>query len=1042
MNGLLSRISLKLKMGLVVVIFSALVGVFAYTLFSEWQANIAFSAKELHGTELYKPVFELIKNGQLHRGNSFQVVKGNQEARVKMMAARAAFNQALEQMKAIEAKYADELDLGDYLSAIEKDWRKLSSEVEAMAPLDGFNAHTRLVEQIIAYIEYFSDESNLTLDPEVDSFYKMQLLSFTLPNAVEYSARLRGKVSGTIASGRVSEDDIKKLLSLAPITMDKMRIALQAADKASETAGGALDADIKDLRAALSEFNQLVQQVIDTGRSDLTATQLFSKGTVLVAAGYKLAGNTVPLLRDLLQQRISATESKNNNLTVILVVAYAFVLAFSIVVIRSVIQALSQSNSLLEQIKLGNLNNHINISGTDELSHLMDGIGALQKGLKETREREQKAAEEKQKANEEAERIAAESKKIADALDVCDTSVMLADNEFNIVYLNKAVVKMFEHREQEIQSELPRFKVPTLMGMNVDVFHKNPSHQRNMIAKMNDVYRTDIKISSLTFKLTATPLFDVDGNRAGTIIEWDDITERLAKELEQKRIADENRRVRIALDNSRTNTMIADTDHNIVYLNSAIQDMMSSAEKDIKKDLSGFDSSRLMGANMDVFHKNPSHQRSLINGLKTSYRTEVHVGGRTFDLAASPVLDDEGNRLGTVVEWADRTQEIKIEREVADLVVAASKGDFSKSLEDEGKEGFFKTLAQGLNQLMHVTNDGISDVANVLSALARGDLTQRIVKQYEGLFKQLKDDTNSTAEKLEEVITKISEASGSVSTGANEIAAGNSDLSQRTEEQAASLEETASSMEEMTSAVKQTSENAQHANQLANNSVAVAETGGQVVEKAVTAMTEINVASKRIADIIGVIDEIAFQTNLLALNAAVEAARAGEQGRGFAVVAGEVRNLAQRSATAAKEIKDLIRDSVNKVEAGTVLVNESGETLSKIVESIQAVSKMIADINVAAKEQSSSITQINQSVTQMDEMTQQNAALVEEAGAAGEAVAEQARVLNELVGFFQVNEAVMAAPSAPVSRPVTQAKASAARPSAKVDHMDDEWEEF
>ena len=1045
MHGFLSRINLKVKMGLMVVVFTALIGAFAYTLLSEWRAAVAFSQKELYGTELYTPAFQLIKNAQLHRGNSFQVVKGNESARSKMLSARGAFNKALEEMKAIEQLHANEMDLGSALGKIEDRWIDLSAAVESMPPNEGFSTHTQLIGEIIAYIEYFSDQSNLTLDPEVESFYQMQLLSFTLPKAIEHSARLRGKVSGAIAPGVASQADINKLLSMKPIAMDKMNEAVAAAEKASAASNGALDGHVVALKAAQNEFSTLVQNVMDTGRSPLNASEMFAKGTTLVAAGYALADGTIPLLRQSLNQRVDAMKSKNNNVTTVLVIAYLVVFAFVIVVLRSILRSLSRSNVLLEEIKHGNLENDVDANGSDELAELIRGVGSLQTSLRETREREQRAAEEMEKANEETQRIAAESKKIADALSVCDTSVMIADNRFDIVYLNKAAYNMFEKREAVLQAELPRFSLQNLKGANVDLFHKNQGQQGVLTQPISDVLRTQIVIGELTFKVTATPLYDVNGDRSGTIIEWQDCTDALLLEAEAKRIADENRRVRIALDNSSNNTMIADTENNIIYMNSSIKGMMGAAEADIKQDLPAFNAAQLMGANMDVFHKDPTHQRGLIAGLKNTYRAQVNVGGRTFSLNASPVMDDQGERLGTVVEWTDRTQEIKMEQEVAELVHAASRGDFTQSLQEQGKEGFFKALATGLNQLMKVTNEGIADVANVLSALASGDLSKRITSDYDGLFKQLKDDTNATSEKLEEVITSITHASRSVSNGAEEIAAGNANLSQRTEQQAASLEETASSMEEMTATVKQTSENAHKANTLSTSAVSIAESGGEVVEKAVSAMTEINESSNRIADIIGVIDEIAFQTNLLALNAAVEAARAGEQGRGFAVVAGEVRNLAQRSASAAKEIKDLIRDSVSKVEAGTHLVNESGQTLTEIVESIQTVSRMISDINNASKEQSASIAQINQSVTQMDEMTQQNAALVEEASAAGEAVAEQARNLNSLVRFFHIDteaEDARAHAGVPTASPLTGSRTSVMSTKDSGSDINDDWEEF
>lgn len=300
------------------------------------------------------------------------------------------------------------------------------------------------------------------------------------------------------------------------------------------------------------------------------------------------------------------------------------------------------------------------------------------------------------------------------------------------------------------------------------------------------------------------------------------------------------------------------------------------------------------------------------------------------------------------------------------------------------------------------TQQVVEDVMRVMSAVASGNLTEKISKNYEGAFSELKANVNETCNKLTEIISNIRQSSSLITSAANEIASGNSDLSQRTEEQASSLEETAASMEEMTSTVRQSAENAVQASQLAAEVLSRARSGGEVVERAVQAMDEINRSSKQVADIIGVIDGIAFQTNLLALNAAVEAARAGDQGRGFAVVAGEVRSLAQRSAGAAKEIKELIRDSVNKIADGTQLVNQSGQTLVALVDTIGKVDLMMREISDTTQAQRAGIEQVNQAVAQMDEVTQQNAALVEEATAASESMAEQSQKLQQMVGFFTV----------------------------------------
>jgi methyl-accepting chemotaxis protein len=326
--------------------------------------------------------------------------------------------------------------------------------------------------------------------------------------------------------------------------------------------------------------------------------------------------------------------------------------------------------------------------------------------------------------------------------------------------------------------------------------------------------------------------------------------------------------------------------------------------------------------------------------------------------------------------------------------------------------------------------DGAELTAAIQAAL-HGDLIDRVALQGKsGFLATLAASVNELLDSMASAIRQIQRVSAEVNRGAEAISAGNGNLSQRTEEQSSSLEETATSMEQMTATVKQNAENAGQANQLAMAARGQAESGGTVVGKAVRAMAEINEASRKIADIIGVIDEIAFQTNLLALNAAVEAARAGEQGRGFAVVASEVRSLAGRSATAAKEIKALIQDSVRKVEDGSTLVTESGQTLEKIVVSVKKVSDIVADIAAASREQSSGIEQVNRAVMQMDELTQQNGTLVEEARAASHAMAEQARSLSAMMERYRVSGS--ATTVAPATAQASSAPAKAYRPAGRL----------
>jgi methyl-accepting chemotaxis protein len=314
--------------------------------------------------------------------------------------------------------------------------------------------------------------------------------------------------------------------------------------------------------------------------------------------------------------------------------------------------------------------------------------------------------------------------------------------------------------------------------------------------------------------------------------------------------------------------------------------------------------------------------------------------------------------------------------------------------------------------LVRAIMSGLDTAMTVADKIAGGQLGHEIDTSRRDEFGTLLNSLKRMDDKLHEIVGEVRGASDAVGGAAAQLSRGNDDLSQRTQEQASALEETASSMEEMTATVKQNADNARQANQLASGARGQAERGGEVVSRAVGAMTAINDSSRKIADIISVIDEIAFQTNLLALNAAVEAARAGEQGRGFAVVASEVRSLAQRSATAAKEIKDLIGDSVEKVRSGSELVDESGKVLGEIMESVKKVSDIVAEIAAASEEQAQGIDQVNNAVTQMDDTTQQNAALVEEAASAAKSMEQQAQQLVAQISFFRSTKAVAATVSA------------------------------
>jgi methyl-accepting chemotaxis protein len=470
-----------------------------------------------------------------------------------------------------------------------------------------------------------------------------------------------------------------------------------------------------------------------------------------------------------------------------------------------------------------------------------------------------------------------------------------------------------------------------------------------------------------------------------------------------KQITAEALRINRALDTVHSAVLVANNNFEIIYANDSAMKLFKDAEQDIKKQLPNFNADKLFGSNIDIFHVDPAKQRKMLQNLTDFYATEINIGGHHMNVVANPVVDKNGERIGYVAEWLDRTVEIEAIREITDIVQAASEGDFEQRIKEQNRNGFILELVKNINKLLETSSVGLNEIGRILDALSQGDLDKTITNHYSGMFGQLKDDANSTVEKLREVIYQIQDATGTINTSAKEIASGNNDLSHRTEKQAASLEETAASMQELTSTVKHNSENAQHANELAVGASDTASRGVSVITQVVSTMEAINESSRKIVDIISVIDGIAFQTNILALNAAVEAARAGEQGRGFAVVATEVRSLAQRAAAAAGEIKGLIGDSVEKVEDGSRLVANAGRTMEEIVNAIRGVTTIMSQISSASTEQTAGIEQVNKAIGQMDDVTQQNAALVEEAAAAAETLEDQAQSLANTVKYFNLN---------------------------------------
>lgn len=483
---------------------------------------------------------------------------------------------------------------------------------------------------------------------------------------------------------------------------------------------------------------------------------------------------------------------------------------------------------------------------------------------------------------------------------------------------------------------------------------------------------------------------------------------RMARSLEQIRaVGIKAAQAFSSLNDASSPMMIVNTDGLVTFPNKAMLALEERFGSQFATQLPGFGEGVLTGIRFDDLHNSEAMRSATLMASDDLVTARVGVAGRTFELTASPVYNDQQDRLGALVEWKDLTEQVRVEQEIGEIVNAATQGDFSQRLSEADKSGFMADLANGMNELLDVVDHGLAQVIRLMSGLASGDLTMRMKGEHKGAYAMLKSDADRMCEQTEQMIGQIATVSAAMKSATDEISTGIGDLSVRTEHQASSLEETASAMRQLSDTVRKNADNAQEASRIASTARDAAVSGGRVAKQAVTAMEGIEGSSQRIAEIIGLIQEIAFQTNLLALNAAIEAARAGESGRGFAVVAGEVRALAQRATAASKDIKDLITTSSSEVEKGARLVNEAGTALEDIVGSVRQVADHVSDIATASRDQTGGIDQVSVAMAEMDGMTRQNAALVEESNASIAATTRQADALLQTVGFFRTSDAVL-----------------------------------
>lgn len=459
-------------------------------------------------------------------------------------------------------------------------------------------------------------------------------------------------------------------------------------------------------------------------------------------------------------------------------------------------------------------------------------------------------------------------------------------------------------------------------------------------------------------------------------------------------------RIKQALDNVSSGVVIADNLGEIIYMNESVSNLMRNAEDAIRTEIPTFNLDKLSGSSFDVFYMKAKCSQEELASLTDTHIENVEIGNRHLRIISNPVFDGNNNRIGTVAEWIDRTQEVAMEAEIQGIVNASLSGDLSQRISLTDKTGFLEKLSSDVNDLVDVSDRVINDTVSALSSLSKGDLSQTINSDYSGSFELLKRHTNTTLSKLTSIVREISVSANDIRSESHVLRENNVNLGKHTSDQFSHLESTSETMADIATTANQNEKSILSANQLAINAREQAVKGGEVVNMAVAAMDDIKASSEKITDIIGVIEDIAMQTNLLALNAAVEAARAGEQGNSFAVVAAEVRTLAIRSGTAASDIKSLINNSVLQIHAGTKHVENSGKSLEDIVTSVKSVSGIISEITQTSKEQFIGITQVNKAINMLDDMTKENTSLLEQTMASSKDIDLQVDNLTELIAYF------------------------------------------
>ena len=923
----LHRISLAQKfmiLGLIALVMQAIpTGLF----FRTSAAELAFVNREEMGMRAVAALNRIVQYTQTHRGLSAGTLNGNEALAARRPAMRDSVEKAMAELDAeLKSSTAVDKTMAAW-ATVRQTWSTLEGNVanKKITSAESTQQHSRLIANLLILNEEVLTDFGLALDPAADTYFLIQAALVNMPVVGENLGLMRAQGTGFLSQ-----------MLLPP----EGRASLIALNKRAQESQSEMTRNL----ARSGEANPAIQSALE---AKATA------GRALVEKALALADTAL----------INATDAKYPSTGYFEDFTRAIdgLYDFNSEAIKELGQALDDRRSALQSSR--------NLLGSGLLVGLLAAFALAWAFVRSI--------------TGPVDRAVAVASAVAQG-DLSSDIVVQGSNETGQLLASLAKMQTTLQAFESAQQEMARQHDAGTLDYTMPA-QTLPGTYGDLAQGMNQLVQSHIKTQTRLVEVVqaySAGRLDVSmdrlpGQKARISEAMDKVQASLKEAAEAART---NLRIKIALDSLPECVTVSNAEALFVHGTPAAQVLLR------KLGGPGFNLDNLYGKKISSLFANPAIAQQFDQAVVSGNSVDMEISGRQIRLLAKPVMDATGNSLGRVTHWVDRTEEIASERELASLVAAAGRGDFSTRLRMEGKTGFFATVGEGMNELIATSEQGLTDIANVLAAFAQGDLTQRIERDYEGLFGKAKDSVNTTADNLTRVMDEVRAAADALTGAANQVSATAQSLSQAASEQAASVEETSSQIDVMSASISQNSDNAKVTDGMATKASKEADDGGSAVNQTVTAM-------KQIAAKIGIVDDIAYQTNLLALNAAIEAARAGEHGKGFAVVAAEVRKLAERSQEAAKEIGELAGSSVTTAE-------RAGTLLDAIVPSIQKTSELVQEIAAASAEQSDSVVQIGGAMGQLSKATQQNASASEELAATSDELSGQAEQLQHSIAFF------------------------------------------